>query len=170
MNIEDLQEKSRILTRGLQAVEAAVGVAGLFVLFVVIIVNIFTRYLLDMPLAWSDELCNYLFIWMSFLASAYVMGNDGHIRVTAIESRLPEKARRAVHLAMNVIMLVMFSLYILPSFRMLGKLKKSNMLEIPLKYVYVIMPVCFFLMCVHIAVNIVGDIRGFSTPEKGKMP
>jgi len=78
-------------------------------MFTVMIVNVVSRYVLFKPIAWADELCNYLFIWMSFLASAYVMGNDGHVRVTALESRLPQKVRNIVHFSMNVIMLVMFA-------------------------------------------------------------
>jgi len=158
MRIESLSSVSLKITRVLQSIEAAIGITCLFVMFAVMIINVVSRYLLYKPIAWSDELGNYLFIWMSFLASSYVMGNDGHVRVTAIESRLPEKARNIVHFVMNLIMFVMFSLYIIPSFKMLGKLKLSNMMRVPLSLIYVIMPLSFLLMCVHIANNMVQDV------------
>ncbi len=146
------------INRVLQSMEAVVGMTCLFVMFSVMIVNIISRYLLYKPIPWSDELCNYLFIWMSFLASAYVMGNDGHVRVTAIQSRLPQKLGNLVHLVLDVIMLVMLALYIGPSFRMLSKLRLSNMMRVPLGFVYAIMPICFILMCIHILINIIKDV------------
>lgn len=167
--MEQRIDTSRKITKALQTFELYLGVACLFVMLVVMILNIFFRYVLYRPIAWSDELSNYLFIWMSFLASSYVMGNDGHVRVTAIESRLPPVPRRILHLVMNCVALGMFALYIVPSLRMLGKLKNSNMLRVPLKYVYLIIPISFFLMCVHIAMNIVQDLRllrhGESVPD-----
>jgi len=159
MRMDNLVEKTQRVSSFLQTAEMIVGVFCIFLMFGVMIVNVFSRYLLYKPIAWSDELCNYLFVWMSFLASAYVMGNDGHVRVTAIVSRLPAGARSIIHLAMNLIMFVMFLLYVVPSFRMLEKLKLSNMLRIPLKFVYVIMPVCFLLMCAHIANTILKDLN-----------
>ncbi len=147
------------MNRVLQSVEAALGMICLFVMFAVMLINIVSRYLLYKPIPWSDELCNYLFIWMSFLASAYVMGNDGHVRVTAIQSMLPPKIGSMVHLVLEVVMVVMLSLYIGPSFRMLGKLRLSNMMQVPLKFVYAIMPICFSLMCIHILINIIKDVH-----------
>ncbi len=167
--MEELLRKSQKVTQALQSFEILLGVFSLFVLFTIIMVNVVTRYIFFKPIAWSDELCNYLFIWMSFLASAYVMAEDGHVRVTAVESRLPEKVRNFVRLSMNVIMLFMFALYVWPSFRMLGKLKKSNMLEVPLKFVYVIMPICFLLMCVHIVNNILRDVIRIKTFPAGSV-
>jgi TRAP-type C4-dicarboxylate transport system permease small subunit len=94
---------------------------------------------------------------MSFLSAAYVMGNDGHVRVTAIVSLLPKKGQLWVKLVMDLIMIVVFFQYISPSMRMLSRLKLSNMMRIPLKYVYVIMPIVFLLMCIHILVNIIEE-------------
>ena len=170
--MHELLKKSKKLSRALQFFELSLGTVILFVLFANIITNVFLRYVFFKPLFWSDELSNYLFIWMSFLASSFVMAEDGHVRVTAIESRLPKKMQLHVRIAMKLIMLVTFGLYIWPSIRMLGKLKKSNMLEVPLQFVYIIMPICFFLMCLHIVGNIVFEIAdsGIEEPPMATTP
>ena len=141
----------------LQKGEMLIGVSCLAVMLIMMLLNIFFRYILSKPIFYSDELNNYLFIWMSFLSAAYVMGNDGHVRVTAIVSLLPKKGQLWVKLVMDLIMVVVFFQYISPSMRMLSRLKLSNMMRIPLKYVYVIMPIVFFLMCIHILVNIIEE-------------
>ncbi|NBK21930.1 MAG: TRAP transporter small permease [Spirochaetia bacterium] len=143
----------RILQKG----EMLIGAACLAVMLVMMLLNIFFRYILSKPIYYSDELNNYLFIWMSFLSAAYVMGNDGHVRVTAIVSLLPKRGQLWIKVVMDLIMVVVFFQYIAPSLRMLSRLKLSNMMRIPLKYVYVIMPIVFLLMCIHILVNVIEE-------------
>lgn len=141
----------------LQKGEMLIGSSCLAVMLVMMLLNIFFRYVLSKPIYYSDELNNYLFIWMSFLSAAYVMGNDGHVRVTAIVSLLPKRGQLWVKVVMDLIMVVVFFQYIAPSVRMLNRLKLSNMMRIPLKYVYVIMPIVFLLMCIHILVNVIEE-------------
>ena len=157
MNLKTVMKTSSGISRYLQKIELAIGMLCLAVMLIVIVLNIVFRYVLFKPFFWSDELSNYLFIWMSFLASAYVMGQDNHVRVTAIEERLPSNLRNFVHLIMNVIMLSVFIWYIAPSFGILKNLKRSNMMRLPLKYAYFIIPLAFFLMAVHVVNNIIQD-------------
>jgi TRAP-type C4-dicarboxylate transport system permease small subunit len=157
VKINRVLQGSKNIGLALQRAEMAIGVVCLAVMLIVMLVNIFFRYVLSKPIFFSDELNNYLFIWMSFLSACFVMGNDGHVRVTAIVSLLPEKAQIVMKLIMEGCMLVVFSLYIIPSATMLGRLKLSSMMRVPLKYVYVIMPIAFGLMGVHIVVNMIGS-------------
>jgi len=157
----------------LQKIEMFIGAICLAVMLGMMLLNIFFRYILYKPIFYSDELNNYLFIWMSFLSAAYVMGNDGHVRVTALISILPEKVQVWIKVVMDTIMFVVFFLYTTPSFKVLSRLKRSNMLRVPLKYVYVIIPIVFCLLCIHIVVNIIdefarlAELRAASAPESG---
>jgi TRAP-type C4-dicarboxylate transport system permease small subunit len=160
--MEKLIQASKKITAILQKVEIGIGVTSLFVMFIVIIANVVGRYIFYKPIAWSDELSNYLFIWMCFAASAYVMSLDGHVRVMAIVSCMPKAVRRVIPLVMNVIMFITFFVYITPATSILGKLTRSNMLRVPLKYVYFIIPFFSTLMCIHIVVNIFRDIHGLT--------
>jgi len=156
---ESVLEKCEKTKKTLQRIELYIGTICLFVMLLVMLANIIGRYLFYKPIFWSDELNNYLFIWLGFLASAYVMGDDNHIRVDSLVCHLPQSVRCIVKIVMDCIMLVMFLCYVFPSVRMLGKLKKSNMMRIPLKYVYVIMPICFLLMAIHITINIIQELN-----------
>jgi TRAP-type transport system small permease protein len=158
MNLKTVMKISLQISKSFQRVELATGMLCLATMLAVIVLNILFRYVLFKPFFWSDELSNYLFIWMSFLASAYVMGQDNHVRVTTIEERLPLNVRNFVHLIMNIIMLCVFVWYIAPSFNILKNLKRSNMMRLPLKYAYFIIPLAFFLMAVHVINNIIQDL------------
>lgn len=153
--------KCEKIKKYLQTIEMAIGVTCLFVMLFVMLANIIGRYLFYKPIFWSDELNNYLFIWLGFLSGAYVMGNDGHIRVDSLVVRLPEKPRSIIKIIVDSIMVVMFFFYVIPSFRMLKNLKRSNMMRVPLKYVYVILPICFLLIGIHVVINIIQETASF---------
>jgi TRAP-type C4-dicarboxylate transport system permease small subunit len=145
------------LSNGLKKLEKLVGAACLGAMLFIMLLNIFMRYLLLIPINWSDELNNYLFIWSGFLACAYTTSEDGHVRVTLIRDALPPKVRTFFHFLMNIIMLVAFALFIGPTWRLLGRLPLSNSLRVPLKYVYAILPIAFSMMCLHLFNNTVKD-------------
>ena len=156
------------ISRTLQKVEVFVGSACLILLFALMVINAAARYLFDFPIIWSDEMNNFFFIWIGFLSCAYVMGNDGHIRITALVNALPSLAKYVITTLTNLIMLGMFIVFIPPLFRLLGRVTFSGLLRIPLKFIYVIMPVSFILMCLHILNNIVQNTAAqFFAPRAG---
>lgn len=141
----------------LERVEKIIGSIFLGAMLFIMLLNIFMRYVLLIPINWSDELNNYLFIWSGFLACAYTTANDGHVRVSIIKDILPPKIRTFVHFLMNLILLIAFLFFIGPTWRLLGKLPLSNSLRVPLKFVYAILPISFSLMSFHIINTMIKD-------------
>ena len=138
----------------LEKAETFVGSACLGVLFVVMIVNAALRYLFRSGLNWSDELNGFLFVWFGLLAAAYSM------------SRNPAGLKYALATVMNCIMIVMFVIYMPALGKLLNTLPKSNVMRVPLKYVYYILPLCFGLMTWHCVFNIIRDSVRFFTGGK----
>ena len=133
----------------LQKIEAFCGAACLGMILGIMLVNVVCRYFLSFPLFWAEEANNFLFVWMGYLGFAHVMGDDNHIRVTLIESRLPTVIRRMLRvLGQIVIMFVCFGMA-WPTFRTLSQLHKSAAMGLPEKYVYAILPISFVLMGIH---------------------
>lgn len=152
------------INRVLQRAEKVTGAACLGAMLFTMLINILMRYLLLIPINWSDELNNYLFIWSGFLACAYTTAEDGHVRVTLIWGALPAKVRSATHLIMNMIMLGAFVCFIRPTWRLLDHLPLSNSLRVPLRYVYSILPIAFSLMSLHLVNNAVKDVLSLVRP------
>jgi TRAP-type C4-dicarboxylate transport system permease small subunit len=155
------------LTGILQFVEMCIGSACLFVLFLLMISNTFMRYVIASPILWSDELNNYLFVWMGFLGAAFIMGNDGHIRVTAILNILPPLGKYIVNIISNVIFIGACAIFMAPLFRLLDAVSFSGIMRIPLKFVYFVLPLSFFFMAIHVINNMIQDSRRFFTNEDG---
>lgn len=142
----------------LEKAETFLGSACLGVLFFVMIINAALRYLFRSGLNWSDELNGFLFVWFGFLASAYAMSRGKHLNITAIINLFPKGLRVFLSIVMNVIMIVMFVIYLPALGKLLNTLPKSNVMRIPLKYVYYILPLSFILMIWHCCFNIIRDL------------
>lgn len=155
------------LNERLKKLEMFSGCLCLGVLFVVMIVNAAMRYCLRTGIDCSDELNQFLFVWLGFLAAAYTMGDDKHLNVTAFIGFLPRMIQYVLKQIMNVIMLVFFVIYIPELIKLLGQLAISNVMRVPLKYVYAVLPISFGLMSYHIVCNMIIDTQKMLKDRKG---
>ena len=79
------------------------------------------------------------------------------IAFTAIINLFPGWLRYALSVVMNCIMIAMFLIYMPALGKLLNTLPKSNVMRVPLKYVYYILPLSFGLMIWHCAFSIIRD-------------
>lgn len=60
-----------------------------FVLFcIAILLQVFTRYVLNNPLPWSEEAARYLSMWAMFLGAVTVTSRHGHLCVDLVDHYL----------------------------------------------------------------------------------
>jgi len=69
-----------------EAVGAALVLAEVIILFS----GVISRYIFDSPLFWTDELANFLFLWLSMLGMVVALRRDGHMRLTTLANWVPE--------------------------------------------------------------------------------
>src|SRR5512136_2053799 len=74
------------------------GVAAILVvaLATVVFLQVFNRYVLKAPLAWSEDMAMLLFQWVSFLGAAIGVKRMRHFGIELVVKRLPENMHRAV--------------------------------------------------------------------------
>lgn len=78
--------------------EDAVGVALFTAMLVVVLVQVFVRFLLYhwLQMAWADELGRALLVWSSFWGAVLVTRESSHITVDLLYERLSPAPRRAL--------------------------------------------------------------------------
>src|SRR5512133_657328 len=57
-------------------------------------VGIFGRYMIELPVTWTEELARYLMIWAALLAVSCGVARREHVAVTALLERLPRGVQR----------------------------------------------------------------------------
>ena len=60
----------------------------------ILFAGVVSRYLLDSPLFWTDELANFLFLWLSMLGVVVALRRDGHMRLTTVANWVPPHIAR----------------------------------------------------------------------------
>lgn len=84
---------------------AMMVLAGAMLAFITVIVSMATisRKWFGMPMAWSIELTEYALLYITFLAAAYLVRHDVHVRLELVDEFLPRRALTALTLFGNVL-------------------------------------------------------------------
>jgi TRAP-type C4-dicarboxylate transport system permease small subunit len=115
------------------------------VMLVSVLWQITTRYFLGISSAVTDELARYLLIWIGTLGAAYVSGKKMHLAIDLLPRKLSGKSKQSLDIVINL-SIILFALLamVIGGFRLvyvtyiLGQ--TSAALQIPLAYVYLILP------------------------------
>jgi tripartite ATP-independent transporter DctM subunit len=94
------------LGRGIELAAALLIVAEIVILFA----GVISRYFLQTPLVWSDELASLLFLWLASLGAVVALRRNEHMRMTAIVGMASPRGRsylEAISLAAAVAFLLL---------------------------------------------------------------
>ncbi|MGB3585301.1 MAG: TRAP transporter small permease [Tunicatimonas sp.] len=131
-------------------------------------IQVVSRYLFQSPLSFTDELAGFLLIWVGLLGSAYATGEKQHLAIDLISGGLSPQRKRQLDILINVIV-VLFALGVLgvggfwlvyTSF-LFGQV--SAALELPLGYVYLVVPLSGFLIAYYALDNTFNGYQREST-------
>jgi TRAP-type C4-dicarboxylate transport system permease small subunit len=72
--------------------------AGAMMVFALLIVcaDVLLRYLFNKPMGWVMETCEYLLLYITFLPAAWILRNEGHVKVDIILNRLNVRQQTVV--------------------------------------------------------------------------
>lgn len=134
----------------LKTVEFLVAVLAT-ALICVVFINVANRFFFHNNIAWSEELSRFLFIWLTFLGSVLVNANYGHMNLDVIVTALPKKGGYILQTFATAITAAIFGALTYGGYVVVAKNIdwKSSALRVPYGYVYMIVPICFFIMCLQ---------------------
>ncbi len=115
------------------------------VLVIDVLWQVFSRYLLSSPSSFTDELAGFLLIWVGVLGAAYVSGKKEHLAIDIlIQKSPPTRQRRLRYLIHSLVFLFALSVMVIGGVILMYTRfvlqVKSAALQLPLGYVYVVLP------------------------------
>ncbi len=135
--------------------------AVLVVLVVFMTISVFSRYALNVGMAWSDEAARLLFIWIAFVGFAIGIRHRGHIAIDWLVVRLPPVWRRASEFLQDLAILC-FSLFFLWQSVIIFKfslMQRMPALRISIGWLYAATVVGGVLMTIYAAANLWENFR-----------
>lgn len=107
-------------------------------IFVLFILQIFTRYVIRQPLGWTLEACLIAWLWLVFWSAAFTLRHEDHVRFTVLAEAANPGLRRVFTILSAVCLITAFSLSLPATADFIGfmAIEKTSLLKIPLDYVF----------------------------------
>jgi len=136
--------------------EDQIGIFLVYMLIALTCAQVFSRYVLNYPLGWTEELVRYVFIWSIFWGAAIVMRHREHVSVELFHKFLSPAARRALNIFNNLCILVFLGFILPPAVRyaIYAHRLKAVVTEVPMFFVYISLPMGGLLMAIHCLLDI----------------
>lgn len=162
--------KNNKLKSFLDDFELYLGSIFICITVLVVIMNVFTRYVLKFTYFWAEEVAVGCFVWTIFLGTAAAYRKRGLIGVEAIIILLPQKVRKIVEFFVYILLTILSSVMFYLSFTYVTTSTKiTPALEISYAYINVGIVLSFGLMAFYSILIVIKDFKGLfmsKTTEK----
>lgn len=158
---QDYLERRSPVYRGVVWTERGIAMVLLVALLALIVAQIFTRYVLNAPLSWTEELARFVFIWFTFMSAAYVMARRRHITVILFGAKGSGRVVSVFEAVAYLIVIVVATAMVVGGVQLVSGASRlvSPGTGIPLGVVYAAIVVGYGLIAVHSAFNIYLALR-----------
>ncbi len=137
---------------------------------VLIAVQVFTRYVLDMTLSWSEQAARGVFIWLIMLYSGVLVRNGGNLGFDILTQRLKGKGKAACLLFSDLIILAFSGYWFYQSLQLCLSFQNFRFsgLKLPYNAIYAAEPVGAALIALFTVEVLLRHIReAGGTPAAG---
>ncbi len=140
-----------------------------------VLIEVLLRFFFNRPQKWVVEMSEYGLLYLTFLSAAVVLRKEAHISVDLLTSRLKSKARDLLSVFQYlVILLVSLVLFVVGAKttvdHYLRGIYNPTLLQIPIAYVLVVIPVGGFFLLVQSVIGLRSSWRRYKTEKNGPVP
>lgn len=134
--------------------EEIIGVIMLAVCLSLIFVGVVMRLVFTSGIPWQEELSRILYVLVVYVGASYGMKTEDHIRITFVREMLPSRVTQALEILTDIVWVGFNVAVIVISMQVYPKLQRfigeSAVLEIPLHYIFLTVPIGCFLVTVRL--------------------
>ena len=124
----------------------------LSIMTILVLAQIFFRYILGNPLGETQELSIYAMVWVIMLGSTIAVRNKTHIAVNYFVELLPQKLANSVNMLCYLLTLIFFSILVKQGWALMlrAMLQQSPSTGLPVGYVVASIPFCAAISILYI--------------------
>jgi len=128
--------------------------------------QVFTRFIMNDPSSFTDELARYLLIWLGLLGAGYVTGQKMHLAIDYLLNKTKPNVKSKLEYVINI------SIFLFALFAMvIGGINLVSLtlyleqisaaLQIQLGYIYIVLPVSGLLIMFYTGVFIIEQYKKY---------
>ena len=150
--MKPMAEKAIVASRRLNRYVERFCVALMVLLVLDVWLGVLARYVIPLPLTFTEELARYLMIWMALLAVSSGISHREHIGVLVVIERLPREARKWLAVAFDVIAFGFFAVLFFYGLDFVerGFSRYTMIYQIPKAYPFITVPLASAIACIQI--------------------
>lgn len=153
------------LKAGMTYVLARLCTILLVVMTLLVLWQVFTRYCLNDPASFTEELVRDFLIWTGFIGAAYAFSSREHMALTFVRDRFDAPTRKTITIIVDAIILIFaFSILVVGGTKLAisASMEYSALLGIPRSLVYSMAPISGVFIIISQIVNLYEDFTGVS--------
>ena len=130
---------------------------------ILVLYQVFTRYVLNNPAAFTEELVRYSLIWTSFIGAAYAFSSRDHMALVILHDSLKPSGQRVLMIFIDTLILLFAILIItIGGFKLAVSARQefSALLGIPRSLVYAMAPISGIFIILAQIINLYEDVTG----------
>jgi len=158
--LEKINKKAKKLADLLEKVTAIPLIIVGGIMFSIVIIGTFYRYVLNSPLLWAETAARYLMIWLALVAASISLKRREHIGVEFFVKKLKPGFRKIVKLITNLF--ILYFLYILLKegwiLALKSKSQTSFALNMSMFWPLLSVPVSAFFTIIQLILQMIVDI------------
>lgn len=113
--------------------------------------QVFTRFIMQDPSSYTEELARYMLIWIGILGASYVAGQKMHLAIDLLSTKLSGRAKIYLDIFIeSCVFIFALVVMVIGGFRLviitLSLNQISAALQIPLGYIYSVLPISGLLI------------------------
>lgn len=123
----------------------------MFAMFVLVFMNIISRYFFGYSFNWAEELARYLMVWTAFLGAGLGMREGRHVAIEVLHDFLPKKIRRYFRAFVGLVIIAFMGIlaYLGYEYAINSLAQASPVLRWPIGLVYMAIPIGAVLFVLH---------------------
>jgi len=135
-------------------VEKWLAVPLLVTIFVTLLLQVFSRYVVGRPIRWTVEFSNLCLIWLTFIGAAICYRNNDMVKLDVFLEYFPQKIQDILYLAQDILFIILSLVYIYIGSRLAFIESGRTLHTIPVTRAvrFIPIPIGFFLILI-VAVN-----------------
>jgi C4-dicarboxylate transporter DctQ subunit len=136
------------------------GISGFIVVFMMFVVSadVSLRYFFNEPLIWAPEITEVLLLYVAFLGAAWLLKEDGHVRVDIILVRVNPRVKAALYLISGIVGILVCAILIWQGILIsiqytVEHISDPTILQLPKGHLLTIIPVGSLLLLIQFTRN-----------------
>ena len=132
----------------------------------VILYQVFMRYVLNDPPTWSEEMSRFMMVWMTFLVAPIAYRHGMNVAIETLSRFLVGRVQAALQLMLNALILYFMLVYAAEGVGLAerGLKSKAFTIDVKLFWFYLVVPAGFYLLAAVSVEHILRALKGLVDP------